>query len=563
MSHPLYEQHRQTLERAVSAIAERTFWSAYPEVPSGKIYGENAKADGQAAYEARLNKPFDIDQPGTTGTVGREVSPFGPTLGITYPKADLDVLLPAAASAMDSWKRASVEQRVGVCLEILHRVNQRSFEMALAVMHTTGQAFMMAFQAGGPHAQDRGLEAIAYAYQAMTSVPEHVKWTKKVSKTETIVLDKTYRIVPRGVAVVIGCSTFPTWNGYPGIFASLVTGNAVVIKPHPGAVLPLAITVEIARSVLKEQGFDPNLVTLAADSSDAPIAKELVTRPEVRIVDYTGSSEFGDWVEQNASQAIVYTEKAGVNSIILDSIDDIRAVTGNIAFTLSLYSGQMCTTSQNIFIPKDGIETAQGRKTFDDIAGAIVKAVDWLLGDPKRGAELLGAIQNEHTLRRIDEAKADGGEVLRESTPVENEMFPEARVRSPLILKVDASQQNLFMREMFGPIAYIIETDNTDQSIELAAKAARELGAITCSVYSTNQDVLSRAEDAAADAGVALSCNLTGQIWVNQSSAYSDFHVSGANPAGNATLSDAAFVVNRFRVVQSRVLVPQPAPVEA
>ncbi|MEE8155063.1 MAG: phenylacetic acid degradation protein PaaN [Phycisphaerales bacterium] len=563
MSHPLYQQHHQTLQRAVSAIADRTFWSAYPEVPSGKIYGETAKADGQTAFDARLNEPFAIDQPGERGSVGEEISPFGPKLGVTYPKVDLDILVPAALSAMDSWKRASIEERSGICLEILNRINQHCFEMALAVMHTTGQAFMMAFQAGGPHAQDRGLEAIAYAYQAMTSVPEHVKWSKKVSKTDTVVLDKTYRIVPRGVAVVIGCSTFPTWNSYPGLFASLVTGNAVVVKPHPSSVLPLAITVEIARSVLSEQGFDPNLVTLAADSADAPITKQLVTRPEVRIIDYTGGSEFGDWVEQNAPQAVVYTEKAGVNSIVIDSLDDLRAVTGNIAFTLSLYSGQMCTTSQNIFIPKDGIETGQGPMSFDDVASAIVKAVDWLLGDPKRGAELLGAIQNEHTIQRIDQAKSAGGEVLRESTPVENEMFPDARVRSPLILKVDASQQDLYMREMFGPIVYIVETANTHQSIELAAKAARELGAITCSVYSTNQEVLAKTQDAAADAGVALSCNLTGQIWVNQSSAFSDFHVSGANPAGNATLSDAAFVVNRFRVVQSRVMVPVEAEAHA
>ena len=42
------------------------------------------------------------------------------------------------------------------------RLNAMSFEMANAVMHTTGQAFPMAFQAGGPHAQDRGLEAVAY-----------------------------------------------------------------------------------------------------------------------------------------------------------------------------------------------------------------------------------------------------------------------------------------------------------------------------------------------------------------------------------------------------------------
>jgi len=64
-----------------------------------------------------------------------------------------------------------------------------------------------------------------------------------------------------------------------------------------------------------------------------------------------------------------------------------------------------------------------------------------------------------------------------------------------------------------------------------------------------------------ADAGVALSCNLAGQVYVNQSAAFSDFHVSGANPAGNATLCDGAFVASRFRVVASRI--PVAAPVEA
>jgi phenylacetic acid degradation protein paaN len=223
----------------------------------------------------------------------------------------------------------------------------------------------------------------------------------------------------------------------------------------------------------------------------------------------------------------------------------------------------MCTTSQNIFIPADGIETAEGHKSFDETAGAIVKAVDWLLGDPRRGAEVLGAIQNEATIKRIEQAKADGGDVLRESTEVANEQFPEARVRSPLILKVDHGQQDLYMREMFGPIVYVVATERTDQSIDLAAAAAREHGAITCAVYSTNPGVLQRAENAAAAAGVPLSCNLTGQIFVNQSAAFSDFHVSGANPAGNATLCDPAFVVNRFRVVQSRVLVPVEAEAHA
>ena len=56
----------------------------------------------------------------------------------------------------------------------------------------------------------------------------------------------------------------------------------------------------------------------------------------------------------------------------------------------------------------------------------------------------------------------------------------------------------------------------------------------------------------AEDAGVALSINLTGGVFVNQSAAFSDFHGTGANPAANASLTDAAYVASRFRVVQHR-----------
>jgi phenylacetic acid degradation protein paaN len=362
------------------------------------------------------------------------------------------------------------------------------------------------------------------------------------------------------VSVVIACSTFPTWNSYPGMFASLVTGNPVIIKPHHGAILPLAITVEIAREVLKEEGFDPNLVMLAADTKKKPITKQLVTRPEVKIVDYTGSSAFGQWIEKNATQAVVFTEKAGVNSVIIDSVDDLKAMTGNLAFTLSLYSGQMCTTSQNIYIPRDGIFVNGERHSFEQVTHAIVDAVNWFLGDPKRAAEVLGAIQNKDTLKRVDEAAQEkGGIVLRPSQPIDNEMFPKARTRSPLIIKCDASERKLFMREMFGPITYLIATGGTKQSIELAAESARELGAITWAAYSTDTTVLEAIEEAAIDAGVPLSCNLTGQIYVNQAAAFSDYHVSCCNPSGNATLTDAAFVTPRFRVVQSRI----PAPAQA
>src|SRR5256885_16505880 len=160
----------------------------------------------------------------------------------------------------------------------------------------------------------------------MTRHAGRADWKKPQGKREPLRLSKTFRIVPRGLALVIGCNTFPTWNSYPGLFASLVTGNPVVVKPHRRAVLPLAITVAVAREVLAETGFDPNVVCLAVEGEDERLAPVLATRAEVRIVDFTGSSEFGQWLEKNARQALVYNVTSGVTSIVFGTIYSFQAM---------------------------------------------------------------------------------------------------------------------------------------------------------------------------------------------------------------------------------------------
>ena len=100
MSNDFFEAHRPRLEGALDAIATRGFWSAFPEVPSGRIYGETAKADGLESFKARLGSPWPVEQPGTAGMVGGERSPYGMELGITYPTPDIDGLMAAASKAM-------------------------------------------------------------------------------------------------------------------------------------------------------------------------------------------------------------------------------------------------------------------------------------------------------------------------------------------------------------------------------------------------------------------------------------------------------------------------------
>nr|WP_319564567.1 phenylacetic acid degradation protein PaaN [uncultured Rhodoferax sp.] len=552
MTHPLFEKHRAKLDSALNAIHTRGYWAAYNEMPSPKTYGETAPDDGKKAFEAHLGQQFELDQPGTTGWQGGENSPFGRDLNVQYPVCDIEALIAAGQTAMTGWQAAGVEGRTGLCIEMLDRLNAQSFEIAHAVMMTTGQGWMMAFQAGSPHAQDRGLEAVTYAYREQSFVPAEATWEKPQGKNPPLVMKKHFQIVGRGVAVVVGCGTFPTWNTYPGLFAALATGNAVIVKPHENAILPAAITVRTLRAVLAEHGIDPNLVTLCVPDK-RETTQALVTHAAVKSVDFTGGNVFGQWLIDHCRQAQVYAELAGVNNIVIDSTDAYKPMLRNLAFTLSLYSGQMCTTSQALLVPAGGIDTEDGHKSYDEVCADLARAIDGFLAKPEVALAVLGAVQSADTLARITLAEGGSlGKVLLASKKLDNPEFPKAEVRTPVLLACDAADEAAYMEERFGPITFVVKVADTAAAIALSERVIATHGALTAGIYSTRPEVIEAMTAATWRSKVALSINLTGAVFVNQSAAFSDYHGTGGNPAANASYSDSAFVANRFRVVQRR-----------
>jgi len=551
----LFAKHRETLDKALDACARRHSWTAYPESPSSKIHGEEKPRAGKARFDALLGTDYPLAQPGEVGRTGAEVSPYtGEPLGISYPRMDVGRLYEAIAAGMPAWRAAGADTRVGICLEILERCAGQLFENAHATMHTSGQSYIMAFAGSGANALDRGLEALAYAHKAMADVPATATWERQFGKGGAARLEKRYHIVPRGIGVVICCATFPLWNGYPALCASLATGNPVVFKPHPSAILPVAMVTSVCREVLAEAGFDPNLVSLVADTREEPATMALLEHPSTAIVDFTGSPQFGQWLEQNCRDKLVYTETAGCNSVVIESTDDLPDMAAAIAHSLCQASAQMCTSVQNIHIPSQGILAAGQRVSFDEVATAIVAAVDRHLENPQ---VLCGTLVDENILRTIARYRTLAGQhgrLLRDSGPLDYPDFPRARTASPLILEVTESARDIYRDEIFGPVSFIIRGDSIDDCLRDATTNARERGAITSHVYSVDQTFLDRAVSAYHDAGASVACNLVGMP-INFAAAYSDYHVTGLNPAGNACLTDLAFVTSRFRIVQSKRMV--------
>ncbi|WP_262422925.1 aldehyde dehydrogenase family protein [Brevundimonas denitrificans] len=123
----------------------------------------------------------------------------------------------------------------------------------------------------------------------------------------------------------------------------------------------MAIVVRECRRVLADHGFDPNLVTLAVDTLEAPVAQHLVDHPAVQIVDFTGSPRYGGHLERTVTGKLLFTETAGVNTVVVESAGDMDAAARAIARASCLFSAQMCTSPQVIYVRPD-LAAPSGRR---------------------------------------------------------------------------------------------------------------------------------------------------------------------------------------------------------
>jgi phenylacetic acid degradation protein paaN len=252
---------------------------------------------------------------------------------------------------------------------------------------------------------------------------------------------------------------------------------------------------------------------------------------------------------------VCFTEKAGVNCVVIDSAENLDAVLENLAFSISLYSGQMCTAPQNIFIAKDGVMDGAERVSFDDVCARFAKKIEDLATNEKMGPGTLGALQSQQNRDRLEAATALGLPVIHASAAIAQPGFENARTVSPLVLKAQPADTDIYEQEWFGPISFVIPVDDFATAIRSVAQSVRKHGALTVTVYTTDSQKMNEAEQKIISSGAPVAFNYTGPIWVNQSAAFTDFHGAGANPAGNATFADLAFVTSRYNVIGSRVKV--------
>ena len=202
---------------------------------------------------------------------------------------------------------------------------------------------------------------------------------------------------------------------------------------------------------------------------------------------------FGAWLEAEGARrgVAVFTEKAGVNTVVVDSTDDLDGLLANLAFSFTLYSGQMCTTPQNVYVPRDGITTDAGPLTFDELGQPAGRSRH----GPDRRRRQGGRAARRHGQRRGPDragsrrrsgriGRVRAGRVVLDSRVVAHPTYPDAVVRTPALVALDVADEEVYRQECFGPVAFLIATDSTAQSLRTFVDTVREHGAMTAAVYS-------------------------------------------------------------------------------
>jgi acyl-CoA reductase-like NAD-dependent aldehyde dehydrogenase len=169
------------------------------------------------------------------------------------------------------------------------------------------------------------------------------------------------------------------------------------------------------------------------------------------------------------------------------------------------------------------------------------------------GPFTLGAIQNDITKNRIL-STLENKHVALAPIDVVNPEFADTRVLSPSVVVVNASDVDSWQHECFGPILFIVKTADSNESLKLTADSAKNKGAITCQCYTTNESFMNEVENTMNGVFAPVSFNFVGAAFVNQHAAFSDLHVTGGNPSGNASFTDALYINRRFVWVGNRFM---------
>lgn len=351
----------------------------------------------------------------------------------------------AAQAAFADWSRTGPEVRRKLLSKAADIMNARSAEFVEAMVTETGATTVWAgFNVHLAAGMLR--EAAAITTQVGGEViPSNKPGALAMSQAK-----------PRGVCLGIAPWNAPVILGTRAVATALACGNTVVLKSSE--MCPRVH--HLIGDCLQEAGFPAGVVNVISNApEDAPaVVKALIEAPEVRHVNFTGSTAVGRIIGRLAGENLkpALLELGGKAPLIVLADADLDGAVNAAIFGAFMNQGQICMSTERIIV-------------VDAIADAFVeklaaRAAALPHGNP-RDKVVLGSLVTPTAAQKMDaliaDATAKGAKIIAGGTR-------DGAIHAATLLDGVTPEMRVYSEESFGPVKSIVRVKDTDAAIAVA-----------------------------------------------------------------------------------------------
>lgn len=358
---------------------------------------------------------------------------------------DAKAAVVAAAAAFPEWSATGPAARRAVLLKAADLLDARRDDVIAAMQTETG--------ATGPWAGFNAMLAAGILREAASMTTQILGDVIPANKPGTLSMAQRK---PHGVCLGIAPWNAPMILGVRAVAMPLACGNTVVLKASEAC----PRTHRIIGEVLVEAGLPAgaiNVVTNAPEDA-AEIVDALIAAPEVRHVNFTGSTKVGRIIAVKAAEHLkpVLLELGGKAPMVVLDDADIDGAVNAAAFGSYMNQGQICMSTERLIVD------AKIADAFVEKLAA--KASGLPFGDP-RGQVVLGSLVEPASADRMEALIADA--TGKGAKLVAGGKRDGASVSATLLDGL-TSEMRLYQEESFGPVKGVVRVDGVDEAVRVA-----------------------------------------------------------------------------------------------
>ncbi len=390
---------------------------------------------------------------------------------LVTPETQVKGLVGKSRLAQRKWSALTFEQRASVMKKAGRLMLERRQEL-LELLHDEG---------GKP----AGEVLMGEALGALQFITDWIKVARPFLKEKKVPISPlafpgksaVVQSVPRGVVGIIAPWNFPVANFFKPVFAALLCGNTVVLKPSEFAPRSGAWFVKVMGEVLPED-------VLIVIQGDKTVGTALI-HSGIDALTFTGSSASGRIVAKQAGELLIpcSVELGGKDAaIVLADCDLERTVAGIMHWSLT-NAGQACGDIERVYVEE---------KIADQFVERLANAVSRLRVSGNPATSDLGPVMTKPQLEIVKEhvgdAIARGAKVVCGGKPTGKGLYFE-----PTVIDHCADPEMLVLTEpTFGPVIPIVRVQNADQAVTLSNKCEYGLNASVWSKNLKKADMIAR-----------------------------------------------------------------------